>query len=118
VYLISQFIVEYRLVYDKPLDDNDDDDDNEANTNDICTSNGDGEHDQSNLTIAVIGAAPAATDATLKNTATSVSERRDVLCYLTANGVFPKLKVIDIKGLGSSSSLSKDYMWKLLSVNE
>jgi hypothetical protein len=42
----------------------------------------------------------------------------EVLCYLTANGVYPKLKITDIKGLGSASGLSKDYLWKLMSINE
>ena len=43
---------------------------------------------------------------------------REVLCYMTASGVYPKLKINDIKALGSASNLSKDYLWKLLSINE
>lgn len=42
----------------------------------------------------------------------------EVLCYMTAIGVYPKLNISDIKALGSASNLNKDYLWKLLSVNE
>jgi hypothetical protein len=43
---------------------------------------------------------------------------KDTLCYMTAIGVYPKLSISDIKALGSASNLNKDYLWKLLSVNE
>jgi hypothetical protein len=54
------------------------------------------------------------------NTISNESPRnqKEVLCYMTANGVYPKLNITDIKGLGSVSSLNKDYLWKLLSINE
>lgn len=39
------------------------------------------------------------------------------LCYLSANGVYPKLSIIDVKASGSSSNLSKDYLWKLFSID-
>ena len=48
----------------------------------------------------------------------SPRNQKEILCYMTATGVFPKLSITDIKGLGSTSSLSKDYLWKILSVNE
>ena len=48
----------------------------------------------------------------------SPRNQREILCYMTANGVYPKLNITDIKGLGSVSSLNKDYLWKLLSINE
>lgn len=56
-----------------------------------------------------------------QNDATNTDTPRDhkeILCYLTANGVFPKLRINDIKSLGSASSLSKDFFWKLLSINQ
>ena len=43
---------------------------------------------------------------------------REIFCYMTANGVYPKLKINDIKCLGAASSLSQDYFWKLLSINQ
>lgn len=48
----------------------------------------------------------------------SPTNQKEVLCYMTANGVYPKLTITDIKGLGSASSLSKDYIWKILSIKE
>lgn len=42
----------------------------------------------------------------------------ETLCYLSATGVYPKLTITDVKGLGSASNLSKDYLWKILSINE
>ena len=48
----------------------------------------------------------------------SSKSQREVLCYMSANGVYPKLKINDIKAVGSASNLSKDYLWKLLSVNK
>jgi hypothetical protein len=50
--------------------------------------------------------------------ASAQQQQREVLCYMTASGVYPKLNITDIKGLGSVSSLNKDYLWKLLSINE
>lgn len=44
--------------------------------------------------------------------------QREILGYMTASGVFPKLTITDIKALGSASNLNKDYLWKLLSINE
>lgn len=41
----------------------------------------------------------------------------DILCYLIANGVYPKLSVTDIKAIGSASNLSKDYLWRLFSID-
>jgi hypothetical protein len=46
------------------------------------------------------------------------NEQKEILCYLSANGVYPKLRINDIKTLGSASSLSKDFFWKLLSINQ
>ena len=46
------------------------------------------------------------------------TEQKEILCYLSANGVYPKLRINDIKALGSGSSLSKDFFWKLLSINQ
>ena len=43
---------------------------------------------------------------------------KEILCYMTANGVYPKMAIKDIKGIGSVSNISKDYLWKLVSVNE
>ncbi len=51
------------------------------------------------------------------NPATPKNER-EVFCYMTANGVYPKLRVNDIKCLGSASSLSQDYFWRLLSIDQ
>ena len=36
---------------------------------------------------------------------------------MTANGVFPKIRVTDIKAIGSASNLSKDYLWRLFAVD-
>ena len=44
--------------------------------------------------------------------------KKEILCYMTANGVYPKLNVTDIKALGAASNLSKDFLWKLLSIKE
>jgi hypothetical protein len=41
----------------------------------------------------------------------------EVLCQMTANGVFPKIRVTDIKAIGSASNLSKDYLWRLFAVD-
>ena len=46
------------------------------------------------------------------------SSQFENLCYLTVSGVYPKLTITDVKGLGSASGLSKDYLWKILSINE
>lgn len=43
---------------------------------------------------------------------------REVLCQVSAVGVYPKLNVSDIKAIGSASNLSKDFLWRILSVNE
>jgi hypothetical protein len=43
---------------------------------------------------------------------------KEILCYLSANGVYPKLRINDIKTLGSASNLSKDFFWKLMSINQ
>lgn len=48
----------------------------------------------------------------------TANEQKEILCYMTANGVYPKLNITDIKGLGSAATLNKDYLWKLLSINE
>jgi cilia- and flagella-associated protein 65 len=45
------------------------------------------------------------------------SQQSEILCNLTANGVYPKLAISDIKALGASSNLSKDYLWKLFSLD-
>lgn len=45
------------------------------------------------------------------------SQQNEILCNLTANGVYPKLAISDIKALGTSSNLSKDYLWKLFSLD-
>lgn len=42
---------------------------------------------------------------------------KELLCYMTANGVYPKMKIKDIKCIGSASTLSQDYFWKLLSID-
>lgn len=52
------------------------------------------------------------------NDLSSPRNQKEILCYLTANGVYPKLTITDIKALGPASNLSKDYLWKLLSINE
>ena len=49
---------------------------------------------------------------------TSPKSVQETLCYMTANGVYPKLKINDIKCVGAASSLSQDYFWKLLSINQ
>lgn len=49
---------------------------------------------------------------------TSPKSTQETLCYMTANGVYPKLKINDIKCVGAASSLSQDYFWKLLSINQ
>ena len=46
-----------------------------------------------------------------------VESQYEVLCQLIANGVFPKIRVTDIKALGSASNLSKDYLWRLFAVD-
>lgn len=46
------------------------------------------------------------------------NDRREVLCYMTAVGVYPKFNVSDIKALGSAANLNKDFLWRLLSINE
>lgn len=43
---------------------------------------------------------------------------REVLCHISAVGVYPKLNVSDIKAIGSASNLSKDFLWRILSINE
>ncbi len=48
----------------------------------------------------------------------SPKNARELFCYMSANGVYPKLKINDIKCLGAASSLSQDYFWKLLSINQ
>lgn len=48
----------------------------------------------------------------------SAKSTKETLCYMTANGVYPKMAIKDIKGLGSVSNITKDYLWKLISVNE
>ena len=42
---------------------------------------------------------------------------KEVLCQLIANGVYPKIHVTDIKAIGSASNLSKDYLWRLFSID-
>ena len=105
-----QFIIEYRLIYDKQLGDDDEDNGGGGVNGDEMDNLG--EEEETNGLDGGNGVESHLTKVMRK------SDRRDILCYLTANGVYPKLKVIDIKGLGSSSSLSKDYMWKLLGINE
>lgn len=46
------------------------------------------------------------------------NDRREVLCYMTGVGVYPKFNVSDIKALGSAANLNKDFLWRLLSINE
>jgi hypothetical protein len=46
------------------------------------------------------------------------NNKREVLCYMTANGVYPKLAIVDLKATGAASNLSKDFLWKLLSIKE
>lgn len=58
---------------------------------------------------------PAGSDRTNPDTPRNV---RETFCYMTANGVYPKLKVNDIKCLGSASTLSQDYFWRLLSIDQ
>jgi len=48
----------------------------------------------------------------------SPKNEKEIFCYMTANGVYPKLRVNDIKCLGSASSLSQDYFWRLLSIDQ
>jgi hypothetical protein len=43
---------------------------------------------------------------------------REVFCYMTASGVYPKMRIKDIKCSGSAATLSQDYFWKLLSVDQ
>lgn len=40
------------------------------------------------------------------------------ILFKTTVGVYPKLNITDIKALGSASNLNKDYLWRLLCVNE
>ncbi|RNA28727.1 coiled-coil domain-containing protein [Brachionus plicatilis] len=54
----------------------------------------------------------------LKAESDTPKSMKEILCYMTANGVYPKMAIKDIKGLGSVSNISKDYLWKLISVNE
>ncbi len=53
-----------------------------------------------------------------ENQKDSPRNQREILCYMTANGVYPKINITDIKGFGSAASLNKDYLWKLLSISE
>jgi hypothetical protein len=46
-----------------------------------------------------------------------VESQHEVLCQMIANGVFPKIAVTDIKAIGSASNLSKDYLWRLFSID-
>ena len=43
--------------------------------------------------------------------------KNELLCNIIANGVYPKLSVVDVKAVGSASNLSKDYLWRLFSLD-
>lgn len=52
------------------------------------------------------------------NDVNTPKDHKEILCHLTANGVYPKLRINDIKTHGAAASLSKDFFWKLLSINQ
>jgi cilia- and flagella-associated protein 65 len=54
----------------------------------------------------------------LSSTNESKNDNKEVLSYMTLSGVYPKLSIIDVKALGVAANLSKDYLWKLLSLND
>ncbi len=110
--LISyQFTVEYRIVYP-----------NEKKVGE--ENNGGGEH-QNEVKSDLVQSYSDLLNKNIEETATSGvsssinnSNKREVLCYMTTNGVYPKLSVTDLKATGAASNLSKDFLWKLLSIKE
>jgi hypothetical protein len=43
---------------------------------------------------------------------------KEILGYIIANSVYPKLRVIDVNGLGTASSINKSYLWRMLNINK
>jgi hypothetical protein len=50
--------------------------------------------------------------------ANSSPKAKEILGYILANSVYPKLRVIDVRGLGTAASINKSYLWRMLNINK
>ena len=111
--LISyQFTVEYRIIYpNENKVENGQDEIHSETYSDVLNKNieeQDIELNNNNINY----------NKTMASAINNNNNKREVLCYMTANGVYPKLTIVDLKATGAASNLSKDFLWKLLSIKE